>query len=80
GEGPTLVEAFTYRMGAHTTSDDPTRYRSDDERESWEARDPILRLRTHLEAEGHADEAFFASLEEESETLGRRVREAVRAM
>ncbi|MFE7670620.1 pyruvate dehydrogenase (acetyl-transferring) E1 component subunit alpha [Streptomyces albidoflavus] len=80
GEGPTLVEAFTYRMGAHTTSDDPTRYRSDDERESWEARDPIQRLRAHLEAEGHADEAFFAELEEESEALGRRVREAVRAM
>ncbi|MET8621731.1 MULTISPECIES: pyruvate dehydrogenase (acetyl-transferring) E1 component subunit alpha [Streptomyces] len=80
GEGPTLVEAFTYRMGAHTTSDDPTRYRSDDERESWEARDPIQRLRAHLEAEGHADEAFFAALEEESEALGRRVREAVRAM
>lgn len=80
GEGPTLVEAFTYRMGAHTTSDDPTRYRSDDERESWEARDPIQRLRAYLDAEGYADEAFFTALEEESEALGRRVREAVRAM
>lgn len=45
GEGPTLVEAFTYRMGAHTTSDDPTKYRADEERASWEAKDPILRLR-----------------------------------
>ncbi|GGP70347.1 MULTISPECIES: pyruvate dehydrogenase (acetyl-transferring) E1 component subunit alpha [Streptomyces] len=80
GEGPTLVEAFTYRMGAHTTSDDPTKYRADEEREAWEAKDPILRLKTYLENEGHADEAFFASLEEESETLGKRVREAVRAM
>ncbi|WP_169922618.1 pyruvate dehydrogenase (acetyl-transferring) E1 component subunit alpha [Streptomyces lushanensis] len=80
GEGPTLVEAFTYRMGAHTTSDDPTKYRADEEREAWEAKDPILRLRRYLEREGLADEAFFTALDEESETLGKRVREAVRAM
>ncbi|MCK8676207.1 MULTISPECIES: pyruvate dehydrogenase (acetyl-transferring) E1 component subunit alpha [Streptomyces] len=80
GEGPTLVEAFTYRMGAHTTSDDPTRYRLDDERAAWEAKDPILRLRALLEKEGHADAAFFEELEAESETLGKRVREAVRTM
>jgi pyruvate dehydrogenase E1 component alpha subunit len=80
GEGPTLVEAFTYRMGAHTTSDDPTRYRLDDERAAWEAKDPILRLRTYLEKQGLADAAFFEELETESETLGKRVREAVRAM
>ncbi|MEU2156972.1 MULTISPECIES: pyruvate dehydrogenase (acetyl-transferring) E1 component subunit alpha [unclassified Streptomyces] len=80
GEGPTLVEAFTYRMGAHTTSDDPTRYRHDDERAAWEAKDPILRLRRYLEAQGHADEAFFTALDEESDVLAKRVREAVRAM
>ncbi|MFE4060916.1 pyruvate dehydrogenase (acetyl-transferring) E1 component subunit alpha [Streptomyces sp. NPDC059096] len=80
GEGPTLVEAFTYRMGAHTTSDDPTKYRADEETEAWEAKDPILRLRRYLEREGQADEAFFAELEAESETLGKRVREVVRAM
>ncbi|WP_393059210.1 pyruvate dehydrogenase (acetyl-transferring) E1 component subunit alpha [Streptomyces sp. LN549] len=80
GEGPTLVEAFTYRMGAHTTSDDPTKYRADEERVAWEAKDPILRLRTYLENEGAADEAFFTALDEESETLGKRVREAVRSM
>ncbi|WP_405819105.1 pyruvate dehydrogenase (acetyl-transferring) E1 component subunit alpha [Streptomyces sp. NBC_01390] len=80
GEGPTLVEAYTYRMGAHTTSDDPTRYRHDDERVAWEAKDPIARLRTYLEASNHADEGFFAELEAESESLGRRVREVVRAM
>ncbi|MEJ8636185.1 pyruvate dehydrogenase (acetyl-transferring) E1 component subunit alpha [Streptomyces sp. NPDC006475] len=83
GEGPTLVEAFTYRMGAHTTSDDPTKYRADEERQAWEAKDPILRLRTYLEnavLEKDEAEAFFTSLEEESETLGKRVREAVRAM
>ncbi|WP_327235542.1 pyruvate dehydrogenase (acetyl-transferring) E1 component subunit alpha [Streptomyces sp. NBC_01317] len=80
GEGPMLVEAFTYRMGAHTTSDDPTKYRADEETESWRAKDPILRLRRLLEREGHADEAYFTGLEEESEALGKRVREAVRAM
>ena len=80
GEGPTLVEAFTYRMGAHTTSDDPTKYRRDEERQAWEAKDPILRLKAHLLATGGADEAFFAELEEESEALGKRVREVVRAM
>ncbi|WP_406726449.1 pyruvate dehydrogenase (acetyl-transferring) E1 component subunit alpha [Streptomyces sp. GD-15H] len=80
GEGPTLIEAFTYRMGAHTTSDDPTRYRHDDERAAWEAKDPILRLRRYLESANHADEGFFAELETESETLGKRVREVVRAM
>ncbi|MFE9448848.1 pyruvate dehydrogenase (acetyl-transferring) E1 component subunit alpha [Streptomyces sp. NPDC006739] len=80
GAGPTLVEAYTYRMGAHTTSDDPTKYRADEEREAWEAKDPILRLRRYLEASNHADDGFFAELENESEALGRRVREAVRSM
>ncbi|MER7173581.1 pyruvate dehydrogenase (acetyl-transferring) E1 component subunit alpha [Streptomyces mesophilus] len=80
GEGPMLIEAFTYRMGAHTTSDDPTKYRRDEEREAWEAKDPILRLRTYLLAEGLADEAFFSELEAESEAFGKKVREAVRSM
>ncbi|BDM73547.1 pyruvate dehydrogenase E1 component subunit alpha [Streptomyces nigrescens] len=80
GQGPMLIEAFTYRMGAHTTSDDPTRYRGDEERVAWEAKDPILRLRTYLEAEGLVDEAYLATIDEESEALGVRVREAVRAM
>ncbi|WEH40701.1 pyruvate dehydrogenase (acetyl-transferring) E1 component subunit alpha [Streptomyces sp. AM 2-1-1] len=80
GEGPSLVEAFTYRMGAHTTSDDPTKYRADEERAAWEAKDPILRLRTYLRKQKFADEAFFTALEEESTALGKRVRENVRAM
>ncbi|POX42132.1 pyruvate dehydrogenase (acetyl-transferring) E1 component subunit alpha [Streptomyces sp. Ru73] len=80
GQGPMLVEAYTYRMGAHTTSDDPTRYRGNDELAAWEAKDPILRLRRYLEAEGIADEAFFASVEKEDEALGKRVRDAVRTM
>ncbi|MDB1086344.1 pyruvate dehydrogenase (acetyl-transferring) E1 component subunit alpha [Streptomyces sp. ACA25] len=80
GQGPMLVEAFTYRMGAHTTSDDPTRYRRDEEREAWEAKDPILRLRTYLEKEKMADAEFFSSLEEESDVMAKRVREGIRTM
>ena len=49
GQGPTLIEAYTYRMGAHTTSDDPTRYRIASEVEAWQAKDPIARLRAFLE-------------------------------
>jgi 2-oxoisovalerate dehydrogenase E1 component alpha subunit len=75
-----LVEAFTYRMGAHTTSDDPTRYRRDEERREWEAKDPIARLRAYLEKDGLADEAFFTEIDEESEAMGRHVREAIRTM
>lgn len=57
GEGPRAIEAMTYRMGAHTTSDDPTKYRTSDEEQSWARRDPIARMRAYLEARGAA--AFF---------------------
>ncbi|HEX8495992.1 MAG TPA: pyruvate dehydrogenase (acetyl-transferring) E1 component subunit alpha [Actinomycetales bacterium] len=74
GNGPTLIEAYTYRMGAHTTSDDPTRYRVAAEVEVWKDRDPIVRLHTHLLATGAADEDFFASVERESDELAVRLR------
>ncbi|KIZ19456.1 pyruvate dehydrogenase (acetyl-transferring) E1 component subunit alpha [Streptomyces natalensis] len=80
GQGPMLVEAFTYRMGAHTTSDDPTKYRADEETLAWEAKDPILRLRTYLESEGLVDDAYLAAIDQESDALGKRVRDVVRAM
>jgi pyruvate dehydrogenase E1 component alpha subunit/2-oxoisovalerate dehydrogenase E1 component alpha subunit len=48
GGGPTLIEAETYRMGAHSSSDDPTRYRDSREVEEWRARDPVQRLRQRL--------------------------------
>jgi pyruvate dehydrogenase E1 component alpha subunit len=48
GEGPTFIEAVTYRMGPHSTSDDPSRYRSTEEELAWAAKDPIDRLRRHL--------------------------------
>ena len=80
GEGPTLIEAFTYRMGAHTTSDDPTRYRDAGEVAEWAAKDPISRLRAHLEKTGQADAEFFAAVDAEGERLARDLRTAVRAM
>ena len=48
GEGPVLIEAVTYRKGAHTTSDDPTKYRTKEEEEAWEATDPLKRLKAYL--------------------------------
>ncbi|MFE3858389.1 pyruvate dehydrogenase (acetyl-transferring) E1 component subunit alpha [Streptomyces griseorubiginosus] len=80
GRGPYLIEAFTYRMGAHTTSDDPTRYRDAAEVESWRAKDPLLRLERLLRREGAADDAFFAEVSAEGEALAARVREGVRTM
>jgi pyruvate dehydrogenase E1 component alpha subunit len=49
GQGPTLIEAYTYRMGAHTTADDPTKYRDEAELEEWKGRDPLLRLQRYLQ-------------------------------
>jgi pyruvate dehydrogenase E1 component alpha subunit/2-oxoisovalerate dehydrogenase E1 component alpha subunit len=65
GGGPTFVEALTYRIGAHSTSDDPTRYRSQEEVESWMRRDPLTRLRRHLVHIGLLDDAADAALEQE---------------
>jgi pyruvate dehydrogenase E1 component alpha subunit len=65
GEGPSLIEAVTYRMGAHTTSDDPTRYRTTDEDEHWRGRDPIQRMRAFLAGRGVGEE-WFASVDEEA--------------
>ena len=67
-QGPTFVEAYTYRMGAHTTSDDPTKYRTSDEEESWARRDPIARMRAYLERRGASAE-FFADVEAESQAV-----------
>jgi pyruvate dehydrogenase E1 component alpha subunit len=74
GEGPTLIESYTYRMGDHTTSDDATRYRVEKEIEEWEAKDPILRLKRYLTSMGHLDERKEARVREEA---SKRVEEAV---
>jgi 2-oxoisovalerate dehydrogenase E1 component alpha subunit len=80
GNGPTLVEAYTYRMGAHTTSDDPTRYRVAGEIEEWQAKDPISRVRKLLEREGLADAAFFAQVDEQAKVEAVALRERVLAL
>ncbi len=79
GEGPTLVEAVTYRMGAHTTSDDPTRYRDTAEVEAWRHRDPLARVERYLR-ELDTPESFFTDLETEADDLGAHLREACRSL
>jgi pyruvate dehydrogenase E1 component alpha subunit len=74
GQGPTFIEAFTYRMGAHTTSDDPTRYRLASELEEWKLRDPIARLKAYLSRSGIADHDFFAAVDAEGDELAVRIR------
>jgi len=80
GQGPTLIEAFTYRMGAHTTTDDPTRYRLASELELWKLKDPIERVRAYLVRTGQAEPEFFAAVDAEAKQVGARVREACRTM
>jgi 2-oxoisovalerate dehydrogenase E1 component alpha subunit len=80
GQGPTLIEAYTYRMGAHTTSDDPTRYRISSEVEAWQAKDPVLRMRRLLEREGIADQDFFAGVDEQARVEAVTLRERVLAL
>jgi pyruvate dehydrogenase E1 component alpha subunit len=80
GQGPTLIEAFTYRMGAHTTTDDPTRYRLASELEAWKLRDPIERVRAYLVRTGQAEPDFFADVDAEADKVGPTIREACRTM
>ncbi|MDP9821460.1 pyruvate dehydrogenase (acetyl-transferring) E1 component subunit alpha [Nocardioides massiliensis] len=80
GQGPTLIEAYTYRMGAHTTTDDPTRYRHNDDLERWKLKDPIERVRVYLVRNGLADEGFFADVEAEAARMGEHLRAGVRAL
>ena len=77
GEGPTMIEAFTYRMGAHTTADDPTKYRRAEEEQAWKPRDPIRRVTTYLRSTGAIDDDWQAALDAESEELAVRLREGI---
>jgi len=76
GQGPTLIEAYTYRMGAHTTTDDPTRYRLASELEAWKLKDPVERVKAFLVRTGSADAAFFDGIGEEAAQIGRHIRKA----
>jgi 2-oxoisovalerate dehydrogenase E1 component alpha subunit len=77
GEGPTFIEAVTYRMGPHTTADDPTRYRTREEVAAWAERDPIERLARLLRAEGVLDEAAEAETAAAADAAGAEVRRDV---
>jgi len=80
GGGPTLVEALTFRVAAHTTSDDSSRYRPREEDELWAARDPLTRVEANLRSTGGADDGFFDAVRAEGDELAARVRRGVREM
>jgi pyruvate dehydrogenase E1 component alpha subunit len=80
GGGPTLIEAYTYRIGAHTTSDDPTRYRIDAEVEVWKHRDPVERVKALLAREYKVKNADFDAVNVEADAMALQLREDVLAM
>ncbi|MGY2032962.1 thiamine pyrophosphate-dependent enzyme [Nocardia gipuzkoensis] len=80
GGPPELIEAITYRMGGHSTSDDPTRYRADEEVQLWEQRDPVLRVRRLLDQQDWVDANFHRNLEAEADELAEATRAACRAL
>ncbi|MCB1113468.1 MAG: thiamine pyrophosphate-dependent dehydrogenase E1 component subunit alpha [Chlamydiia bacterium] len=79
---PTLIEAVTYRLGAHSTSDDPSAYRSQEDVEAWKEKCPILRLRRYLEKRGlwdtNQDKAFQQALRQETDEAIRVARDTPR--
>ena len=80
GGGPTIIEAMTYRMGPHSTSDDPGRYRTLDEEQSWLARDPLALCEEQLRQTGTVGDEFFAEVADTAGTLADRVRDDVAAL
>ena len=80
GEGPTLIEAMTYRIGAHSTADDDTRYRAAPEIETWRVQDPIRRFRAYLLGAGLIDEAFVTACDEEAEDWVAEIRSELTAL
>ena len=80
GKGPTLIEAMTYRIGAHSTADDSARYRDSQEVEDARAFDPITRYRKWLVGAGHADDQLIASWEAEAEARVAEIRAGITAV
>ncbi len=79
GEGPTLIEAITYRIESHTNADDATRYRAFAEVSAWLERDPITRFETYLKGSGLLDDAAAGRLAAEAEQLAEEVRDSMNA-
>ncbi len=69
GGGPTFIECFTYRMSHHTTADDATRYRKEEELEAWKPKDPVLRLKLFMEKKGIWTEQYQKEVENKSKTI-----------
>ncbi|HJQ02359.1 MAG TPA: pyruvate dehydrogenase (acetyl-transferring) E1 component subunit alpha [Jatrophihabitans sp.] len=79
GGGPTVIEALTYRIEAHTNADDAGRYRTDAEVSAWLARDPIDRLQKYLQGRGILDDDQIAAVQREAEDKAERLRAAMHA-
>jgi pyruvate dehydrogenase E1 component alpha subunit len=80
GKGPAYIEAVTYRMGPHTTADDPTRYRDAEELESWRRLDPIARLETHLRTSGELTDEHVAETQAAADAVAKEMRAACLGM
>lgn len=74
GGGPTFIEAVTYRVGPHTTSDDPTRYEDSNQREDWVRRDPLARVEAHLAAAGFFSDGFRDGVKAKADDAAARLR------
>jgi 2-oxoisovalerate dehydrogenase E1 component alpha subunit len=77
GDGPSFIEAITYRMEGHSTSDDPTRYRTKEDLQRWAALDPLIRVELHLKENGLWDEGFIETIEQEARERTTRLRDGI---
>ncbi|MBM7470264.1 pyruvate dehydrogenase E1 component alpha subunit [Microbacterium keratanolyticum] len=80
GKGPAFLELVTYRMGPHTTADDPTRYRDNAELEAWRSRDPLARLEAHLRAQQELRDEHVAAIQADADAAARDLRAACLGM
>ncbi|WP_193598826.1 pyruvate dehydrogenase (acetyl-transferring) E1 component subunit alpha [Microbacterium sp. YJN-G] len=80
GKGPAYLEAVTYRMGPHTTADDPKRYRDEAELEQWRRRDPIARIEAHLRAAGELPQEHLDAVQAQADEMAREMRAACLGM
>ncbi|WP_431220783.1 pyruvate dehydrogenase (acetyl-transferring) E1 component subunit alpha [Leifsonia xyli] len=80
GGGPTFIEAVTYRMGPHTTADDPTRYRDAAELDQWRAKDPVTRVEAYLEAQGALTQERMAAIVAKADAVAAEMRSGITAL
>ena len=74
GKGPAYIEAVTYRMGPHTTADDPTRYRAGEELDAWRRRDPIARVEAHLRSLGELSDEHMSEVQAAADAMAKEMR------